>query len=192
MASLQRESCRERKVKLSSYCSGEKMPSLQFLIKKQSIMPCLIVSVLLKFGLIVTSWVSSLMLQYLPSQSGLSGLWVKLRRNWVSLLRSPGLRGCAATWYIRGWHPGSCPHCYWFLLPCISDYHQYASCVYVHKVPDAVLPTAAWSPPLNHLVKVNFDAHLYTDGGIGCGMVVGDHMGVILAAGVQRWAGKWS
>lgn len=47
-------------------------------------------------------------------------------------------------------------------------------------------------PPQVGFVKINFDAHIYDGGGVGCGVVIRDWRGCAVAAGVRRWAGRWS
>lgn len=51
-------------------------------------------------------------------------------------------------------------------LTLVFDYGKYADSVFGHNIPFLTCSPSSWVPPHN-FVKVNFDAHMYADGGVG-------------------------
>lgn len=73
----------------------------------------------------------------------------------------------------------------------VNEYVEYAHKVFVPKLDSRVSGICKWSPPHEGFVKLNVDAHIMENVGVGLGVVARNSMGQVVGMVVCRCSARW-
>ena len=77
------------------------------------------------------------------------------------------------------------------LMKLVHDYVEYAQHVFVPKKIPGVSRVCKWSPPPADFIKLNVDAHIMGDMGVGLGVVARNSSGHVVGMAVCRCSARW-